>query len=381
MVIAAGKSVSHRAEGNEPAIISMGKISEGTVNRLGEEAEADAIPLWRACRYLNSSLLNALHVAVGFLVAYHFIGAPYACVWLGITGIRNMVADIVSRRGPRLTEWTVKSIHFNNVARSMFWTGFSIPILGFVKAQFDANWQLETTGAFYNFSKFFFIALANGLYIASHNTLRGFDKRVVRANFFRSVISWPFASVFSPLGNLVEIPSIVQAKIWSDIVAGVIEGTGKFLKVLRLRRRDLEEILPRVVKGSPDDKNVAILDLLFLYREEPRTRESLRAVFGAGEISCSDLLNALQDEQVHRELVDFILAQYANEGAADLVSLAGGTLPAFLDWLSAQDNDQSAGNAFARAAAPAPTSSAAPEQAAREADKSSGKTETSVESR
>jgi hypothetical protein len=364
-----------------PAILSMGKVSEGLVNRLGDEPETEAgvIPLDRALRYLNPGLLNLVHIGVGFAVANQFIGLRYALVWLGITGVRNMVADIFSVRGARLSEWNLRSINFNNVARSLFWTGFSVPILGFVKNQFDLLWPFSPDGLLFNFAKFFFIAFANGLYLASHNKLRGFDRKVVRANLFRTIISWPFASVFAPLGNLLGVPSIVQSKFWSDVVAGFVEGGSKYLKTLSLRRRDLEEIIPRIVRGDGDDKHTAILDLLYLFREEPRTRNSLRdilglAVFqpgarknGGGQSAAAykDLMAAIQDDRMYRELVDFILMQYTNEIAVDLVTLVTGTFPGFRDWLTVQGRPFGVQSLFK----PIPEASEkAPEAQAAEAD-------------
>ena len=157
---------------------------------------------------------NIFFAVVGFTVADSFIGPFYALLWLGITGFRNSIADLISSRGTHLNQWKLRSINFDNVAQSLFWTGFSVPIMGFIKSNFDTVWPWVHDGLLFNLVKFFFISLANGLYLATHNTLRGFDRKVVRANLFRSVIAWPFATIFAPLGNLIGVPSIVQTKIW-----------------------------------------------------------------------------------------------------------------------------------------------------------------------
>ncbi len=352
MIEAGGKPVTQEMVASAPVIFSMGKISGGTMNLIGDEPENDSvdIPITRAWRYMNPGIVNLVYTFIGFVVANYFIGPFYAFLWLFITGFRNSIADLVANRGIRLSEWNLKSINFGNVARSLFWTGFSVPILGFVKAKFDVVWPWGHEGILFNSVKFFFISFSNGLYLATHNTLRGFDKKVVRANFFRSVIAWPFATAFAPLGDLLGIPSIVQTKIWSDFVAGFIEGSSKYMKILRLRRRDLEEIIPRVISGEQEDRFTALLDLLFLYREEPRTESSLKAVLDpdyhpmgilkddkdARKYSFSELYAAVMDDRSDHALVDFILAKHEHEVAVELSGLVAVTLPSLRDWLASR---------------------------------------------
>ena len=351
MVEAEGTHVTQEMVAAAPVILSMGKISGGSANLIGDEPENESLEIGpaRAWRYLNPTLVNFAYAAVGFLVADRFIGPFYAFLWLFITGFRNSIADLVASRGTRLAEWNWKSVNFGNVARSLFWTGFSVPILGFVKARFDLAWPWAPEGPLFDSAKFFFISFSNGLYLAAHNTLRGFDRKVVKANFFRSVIAWPFATAFSPFGSLLGIPSIVQAKIWSDFVAGFIEGGGKYMKVLRLRRRDLEDIVPRIISGDQEDRFTALLDLLFLYREEPRTESSLKAVMDPGyrpmgilkddkdapKYSFSELYAAVMDESIDRPLVDFVLSRYGHDVAVDLAGLVALTLPAMREWFEA----------------------------------------------
>jgi hypothetical protein len=327
-------------------ILCMGKISEAIVNRLGdgEDPGSTSVPLGRAVRYLNPALANLAYSAVGFFVANHFIGPWYACLWLGITGFRNTIADLIAFRGARLKQWTMRSVNFGNVARSLFWTGFSVPILGFIKARFDSVWPFAAEGFLFNAAKFFFISFSNGLYLAAHNKLRGFDEKVIRANIFRSVLAWPFATVFAPLGDLIGIPSIVQTKIWSDVVAGFIEGGSKYLKTVKLRKRDVEEIVPRLLEGKKDERCIAVLDLLYLFREEPRSRTTLRA-------SAEALAEALADERLDRRLVDYVVTHHSGEVAVDLVGLVSETLPEFRDWLAAESRTR---KPRADAAAPKP---------------------------
>jgi len=351
MIAAGGKPVSEKEADSASPIVCLGKLSEwggASDDSSGENAYIAPRRVWR---YLNPSLKNGVFMFIGFVVANHFIGWGYALLWLGITGFRNSIADLVSNRGGRLSEWKLKSISFDNVAQSLFWTGFSVPILGLVKSDFDLVWPWAQDGMLFTLVKFFVISFANGLYLAAHNTLRGFDKKVVRANFFRSVIAWPFAALFSPLGSLLKIPSIVQTKIWSDFVAGFIEGGGKYRNILRLRKQNIEEIIPKILDRRGDEQHIAILDLLYLFREEPRTRNSLIALFelsrpslpvlGGGKKSAParplrDLLGILDQPRLDEELTAFILSRYDEEIAPDLVGLVAETLPPLRTWLDSR---------------------------------------------
>lgn len=352
MVEAKGVPVVSEPAASAPRILSLGKTSGGRTNLIGDESsmEDTFIPPTRAWRYLNPALVNAVYAAIGFLVAQRFVGTLYAFLWMFITAFRNSIADLVAGRGSRMSAWNLKGINFFNVSRSLFWTGFSVPIMAFVKSKFDALWPLAADGLLFDSVKFFFIAFANGLYLAAHNTLRGFDKKVVRANFFRSVIAWPLATAFAPLGTMVGIPSIVQSKIWSDFVAGFIEGGSKYVKILALRRRDLEEILPVITAGDREERLTAILDLLFLYREEPRTASSLKALLAPDyrrkdlkkidkegtEYTFDDFRAAIMNEGKDHELVEFILSTYQPEMAADLMELVSKTLPECREWVAAR---------------------------------------------
>jgi hypothetical protein len=364
-------------------ILCMGKSSGAMKNRVGDDEDKapGVIPLGRAIRYLNPAIVNLAFMIIGFTVADAFIGPFYAALWLAITGTRNALADLIAFRGATVRHWSAKNVDWSNVAQSLFWTGFSVPIMGFIKANFDVAWPLvlgsgvAASGLLFNAVKFFFIAFANGLYIASHNTLRGFDRRVIRANLFRTIISWPFATLTAPLGDLIGIPSIVQSKIWSDFVAGFVEGGQKYFKALRLRRRDVEEIVPRVLEEKKEERAVAVLDLLYLFREEPRMRNSLGAILtapkegaapdkgakaeegaAAGAPLIHRLESVIEDSRLDGLLLDYALARHSEEAAADLAALIAGSLPEFRDWLSALSRSvarQSPALAVAQAAAKA----------------------------
>ncbi|PKL06846.1 MAG: hypothetical protein CVV53_02145, partial [Spirochaetae bacterium HGW-Spirochaetae-9] len=349
MIAAKGQPVDEAKVKAVSPIVCLGKTSEGEAE--SSQGDNAYIPPRRAWRYLNPSLKNAVFIFIGFLVADKYLGSAYALLWLGITGFRTSIADLVASRGGRLSEWRLKSINFDNVAQALFWTGFSVPILGFFKANFDIVWPWAQDGLLFNLVKFFVISFVNGLYLATHNTLRGFEKSVVRANFFRSIIAWPFAALFAPLGDLIGIPSIVQTKIWSDVVAGFIEGGGKYKTLLKLRRQNVEEIIPRILEKNGEEKLVAILDILYLYHEEPRTQSSLISLFELSKFPVSvlwddkgkpperplrDLLGVLEEPGLDDELTDFILTRYEVEMAADLIDLVADTLSPMRSWLASR---------------------------------------------
>jgi hypothetical protein len=352
-----------------PRLYSMGKVSPPRPRRLGDEEDDIIAPIdpRSALRYLNPTLVDIAITLVGFLVARAVVGEGFALLWFGITGFRVAIADVLASRGARFREWRLKSVNFDNVARALFWTGLSVPVLGFVKVQFDQLWPFATSGLLHELARFFFISGANGLYIATQNTIRGFDRGVIKANLFRSVFSWPFAAVFSPLGTALGLPAIVQAKIWSDLVGGIIEGGAKYFKTLRLRRRDLEEIFPRLSSRERGERYTAILDLLWLWREEPRARDSLADMIvrdrpvasfaairsaGAGTVASprpetatelpvpdagkdrDSLVDRLYRQNLDRKLLDFIIEEYPRQVAVGLAVLVADTLPEFRYWLS-----------------------------------------------
>lgn len=351
---------THVADGGAyDPIVSMGKSTHFMPNKIGDEAEVNPIPLRRALRYLNPALVNVLHVAVGLALATLTIGWEYALVWLGITALRHVIVDLIARRGTHLREWSVGEVDWRNIARSLFWTGVSVPLLALVKHEFDALWTLEKAGALYQFSQFFCIAFVNGLYLTMHNTLRGFERGVVVANFFRAILSWPFASLFAPLGDALGLPSIVQSKIWSDVVGGLIEGSGKFMRSVGLTRRDLTDIIPLTSSTDVTVRSTAILDLLYIFGREPRARNSMREIFFGrrnfleriGDILRGRPAPRPRHEEERRRLMawldhlgnynklaEFVIESYPQEWALMLIDLLEERFYAFRRWLARESS-------------------------------------------
>jgi len=134
-------------------------------------------------------------------------------------------------------------------------------------------------------------------------------------------------------------------------VAGFIEGGGKYFKTLRLRRRDVEEMVPRIIECKKEERAIAVLDLLYLFREEPRSRNSLKAALksrpakgararpegkarGLGPEALPALAAVFENEKLDRLLVDYSLTRHQKEMAVDLVRLVTETLPEFRSWLA-----------------------------------------------
>ncbi len=306
-------------ENSGDMIVSMGKSSETPENELGNEINRPPIDIIQAWRYVNPSYKVLFYILIGFIPAYLQVGWQYALIWFGITFVRNAVTDIISGRGLRPSEWHVKNIDFDNLAHSLFWTGFSVPLLGFVKNQFDVLYPLAKSGVFFEFAKFFFICIVNGFYISFHNTLRGFDKTTIRVNFFRSILAWPFAAIFSPIGNVMMVPSIVQAKFWSDFVAGLIEGSGKFNRRLKLRKRDIVSLVPHIHSTEKQTKYIALLDMLYFFKKDPRTRNSLKAILlrQQGVLrKIARTFSAGKKERAHQGFDDYdaLLKWFSNSG-------------------------------------------------------------------
>ncbi len=345
----------------ETEIYSLGKSGQFRPNLAGDEEESEWIGPRRAWRYLNPVLKNLIRIGIGFVPAYLWVGLEFALIWFGITFVRNVIVDLIAFSGFRIRTWSVRGIDFDNVSQSLFWTGFSVPVLGSVKLAFDYAWPFPFMGPAFVWSRFFVICIANGFYIAAHNTLRRFDSRVIRANFFRSVLAWPFSAFFAPVGNLLLMPSIVQAKFWSDAVGAFIEGSGKFRQKIVLRKRDLMEILPLLRSPDRDVRLTALLDILYIWARRQRGRTGLLHILTGRDGSFDRLrrfrrtgahlpadreekvrigtefldllLERCRPHQAQIKLAQFVLSRYSDREAVVLTDLINRNLVPFHSWL------------------------------------------------
>jgi hypothetical protein len=256
----------------------------------------------------------------------------------------------------------MRDINLENATQSLFWTGFSVPLLAFVKLRVDGLFLITnlTNAVGQQVIRFFAICFANGAYISLHNRFRHFDEKVIKANFFRSVFAWPPATVFSFLGDFLTVPSIVQAKFWSDLMAGVIEGTGKSSQQIHLRKRDLWEILPQLYSENRRERTIAMLDILYIWARRRKGKASLRQVLQSEEEIRDSIQRLPQAEECDRrpepsirkepeyvlklkdlfladgafaQLIDFTNREFEGKNAYLINSIVAVHYPRFCDWL------------------------------------------------
>jgi hypothetical protein len=341
-------------KGEKPQIICLGIQSGGKKNMLGDEKIEKPIGLFKAWEYLNPAIKNFIFILIGFIPAYFTVGIEYAILWFAITGSRNMFVDVVSGNGFSPKEWRTTDIDWSNLAQSLFWTGFSVPILGFVKANFDNIYTGSHEGPLYEALKFFFINISNGAYLASHNYIRGFDRATIQGNFFRSILAWPLAASFSPIGNTLGIPSIVQAKFWSDFVASIIEGRGKYVNILRVKDQIMCKLIPDLVCEDEDSEKLAMLDMIYFIKESNRAKTALKKQF----IPKSGIVNKIKLLFKHKKtptsisevyyeiqkrintpgmfdgLIDFIIRNYNREQSIYLIKLVSSDYHKVLEYFN-----------------------------------------------
>lgn len=334
-------------------IICMGRQVGGQVNMLGDENIEQAISFKNALEYLNPKIKNFLMIAIGFLPAYFILGWEFALLWFTITGSRNIFVDLVSGNGINPNEWHESDINWTNLAQSLFFTGFSVPILGFVKENFDVIWTGAHDGTIYELSKFFFINIANGTYLATHNYFRGFDKQTVRGNFFRSMLAWPLSAGFSPIGNALMIPSIVQAKFWSDFVASIIEGSSKYKFIIKVKDKIMHKLLPETISEDEQVEKLSLLDMIYFIKESNRTKTSLKKLLTNEPGIIKRLLNRLRNKKkkyivtdsyhelrqrfenprLFDQLIEYIIQHYNNEHSLYLIRLVSANFEKTKRWI------------------------------------------------
>lgn len=283
-------------------------------------------------RYLNTNLRNTLLITIGFIPAFltfsltkdwwvlAYLGA---FIWFAITGVRNIIQSILGggglRRSPLLSWDTLVS--WSRIAESLFFTGFSVPLLDYLVKTLLLEQQFAITTATNPVLLYSIMALANGIYITSHNILRGLPRSAAVGNFFRSILSIPLAILFNAtIGSLLHMASVpgvdeelqkwaaIISKLASDCVAGFIEGLADRQTNIRLRLKNYrektsqlftvfaridvlfpeEDVLDRLLspkkliaaihEEARDLKKVFIvnaLDLMYIWMYKPRARKAL----------------------------------------------------------------------------------------------------------
>jgi hypothetical protein len=229
-------------------IATLGGIYKNNENEIAcrdaHKEENEGLP-WR---YLNTNLKNTLKVLLGFIPAFltfsltkdwwvlAYLGA---FIWFGITGSRNIIQSVLGggglRRSP-LLPWN-SLVSWSRISDSLLYTGFSVPLLDYlIKTLLLAQTLGVTTGT-NPVLLYSVMGVANGVYISSHNVMRGLPKGAVVGNFFRSILAIPVAILLNACiasllvgAGIPDVNGVLQkwaaiiSKFASDCVAAVIEG-------------------------------------------------------------------------------------------------------------------------------------------------------------
>jgi len=266
--------------------------------------------------YLNSNLKKILKVLLGFIPAFLTFALTKdwwvlaycgAFIWFGITGLRNILQSVLGgggfRRSP-LLNWN-DYVSWTRITDSLLFTGFSVPLLDYVVKTVILDRSFGITTATHPMLLYTFMALANGIYLSSHNIFRGLPKGAIYGNFFRSILSIPVAvALNSSIGGIlhmsgaVGVNDILQkwaaiiSKAASDFVAGFIEGTADRYKNIQMRFREhrqkfaeLLNIYPQLELLYPDVETFKIL--------EPSTDRKRRANAEAQDLEKIIMIHAL----------------------------------------------------------------------------------------
>lgn len=273
-------------------IVTLGGVQEKVDNNL--RLVPAELPMGRPrfrWRYMNSHVQNTLKVIIGFIPAFLTFALTKdwwllayfgAFIWFGITGLRNILQSVLGgggfKRSP-LLNWN-DYISWSRITDSLLFTGFSVPLLDYIVKTIILDRVFDITTGTHPVLVYTFMALANGLYLSSHNMLRGLPKGAVYGNFFRSILSIPIAiglnmfigNVLSAAG-FVEVNLILQkwaaiiSKTASDIVAGIIEGLSDRYNNIQNRLREykikfsqLFETYAQLEILNPDVQTFKILD-------------------------------------------------------------------------------------------------------------------------
>ena len=298
--------------------------------RVSAEQEAS----WR---YVNSGVKSAIKIIIGFIPAFltfaltkdwWFLAYGGAFIWFGITGVRNIIQSVLGgggfRRSP-LLRWN-DYVSWGRLSDSLLFTGFSVPLLDYIVKTVLLDRMFGVTTATHPTLLYTVMALANGIYLSSHNAFRGLPKGAIVGNFFRTVISIPLAVAFNALiGSILSgsdfrnVDDILQkwaaviSKAASDCVAGIIEGLADRYENIKFRERDyttkigqlfdtyarLEVLFPEAdilsmlespkkfiqtlsVEAQDLERAIIInaLDFLYFWMYQPRARSVLMAYIG-----------------------------------------------------------------------------------------------------
>jgi hypothetical protein len=170
-----------------------------------------------------------------------------------------------------------------------------------------------------------FMALANGIYLSSHNAFRGLPKAAVYGNFFRSILSIPIAiGLNDGVGALISMAGVtatapilqrwaaVISKAASDFVAGIIEGTADRynnihhrLRALKGKFREMLDVYAQLELCFPEVESSQVL--AYAARDQQKTCAEARDLEKIIMIHSLDLLYFwMYQPRARVALVDFL---------------------------------------------------------------------------
>ncbi|MBQ9396077.1 MAG: hypothetical protein IJU23_11285 [Proteobacteria bacterium] len=345
--------LAQRKYGNsaKKAVYLMSSAQMNDVPPIQAAHSSDRITPTRFWRYVNVNIRCLILATLGFFPTIYFLGLWYAVLWFAITAFRNIIVDLIAASGLLPQDWQLKNIDRENTCASLFFSGVSVPVLLAAKEGFDLAWfgLGLAEGFWFTFTKFWCIAFANGIYLVLHNTLRGFDKAAIRGNFFRSVLSWPLATLGSYILTPLGVPDVVQSKIWSEVVAGFIEGAVKTIKQKRLARKAVLEVYRQLESQNPIYAQIARLDILFFWSQYTQGRRTLKKFLAiqkhpirslsdedtAQIARCNTLIvSAFTTEGSLESMTYIILEYYPEENLSILTDFIGEFHTPFVEWLN-----------------------------------------------
>ncbi|ABM27583.1 MAG TPA: hypothetical protein DEF41_08815 [Desulfovibrio sp.] len=319
------------ADGN---IATLGGFLRDNDNDLSlKETAGAACPRWMGFGYMNTGIVNLLKVLAGFIPAmlsFQYTQSWWvlawfgALIWFGITGFRNILQAVLGGGGisrTPLLRWN-DYVSWSRISDSLMYTGISVPLLEVVMRSLVLQDMLGLTVQSNPTLVYTCIAVANGLYIAAHNSYRGLQREAIIGNLFRSALAIPMSMLYNEialellvLGGVADPWAMIQpgaaviSKTASDTVAAIIEGFADRNSNLRMRRWDyeskleqlydsyarLELLFPeedvlellkapkqfiRAVEAEARHLETAIiinaLDLMYFWMYQPRARDILR---------------------------------------------------------------------------------------------------------
>jgi hypothetical protein len=386
-------------------IVTLGGISDRSDNGLRLDCKPVGTQKERISPfYLNSTVRNGLKIIMGFIPAFlsfyltnnwwvlAYLGA---FIWFGITGVRNIVQSVLGGGGigrSPLLHWN-DYVSWVRISDSLLFTGFSVPLLDYLVKTLLLDRLMGITTATNPIALYTFMAVANGIYLSSHNLFRGLPRPVVYGNFFRSVLSIPIAVAFNMLiASLLGMMGVVGAEAhlqkWaaviskgaSDTVAGIIEGTVDRFSNIQTRFQDyadtlsllfdtygrLEALQPELnvwatletigknrIDANADTRDleklivIGALDLLYFWMYQPRARTALKYLFKTLSkeekrilVGCQAILN--REREISQMFIDGVVGINFSRGLSFYLQCAPGYLKA-MDRLFKQNSTASAG--------------------------------------